>query len=123
MANSLEVKLAAAAQALESGGVMFVPVRSRLTDSGGEWIDEAWDRARDKIAKRLRLADPDDYLKNSFLILTSLNLQRAVEGGPLILQFGLQAEHRDFVKRVMKRSFGARFRWSGKDEDVMVVAP
>jgi hypothetical protein len=116
-----ETDLKKAAKLLEGAGVIVAAVQSVLTDGGGEWIDDAWDAAQKIVAKQLKLRDTGDALEHSFVIVTSMRLNEARKGGPLLLQFCLQPAVKPAVKRALANVYGKRFVWSGSDSDVLVI--
>jgi hypothetical protein len=109
-------RLQLVARDLEKVGVFLVH-GSELEDSGGRWIDNAWDDAEAALHKRAVVAartkdKPGDSLvlmnRVSFLFYPPWALSDAAIKGKMFLQHNIRAEDRDQIEHLFRTHFSSQ---------------
>ena len=97
--------------------VKLIFVRSYMAEGGGEFIDDAWHEAEEKLEKTGK--DPSTQ---DFIIVTSHKLRMYPTTKEIALQHNLLLKgSKERVKAAFRKVFGKRFKWDGKNMHTMVV--
>lgn len=94
--------------------VLLVFVTSRMAGSHAEWIDDAWDKALSKVARKRKVTD-SEALYIPFIFVTDFQIKQAEAGKCLLLQHTLSKRDKNTpaVLRAFHTIFGSGLKWDG----------
>ena len=120
--GNTKAKLKRVVQLLPAG-VALVFVGSHRAGKHQEYMDDAWEKAMAQVAKRRKLATPEDALDTPFIFVTTLQLENAMIDKELLLQHTLSKKEKTTldVIRAFKTVFGSAMKWTGHQKHAIQI--